>query len=260
MKALTLLLAGTALLSLPFLGGGGDPALAPATVTIPPGSYAYRPVGDFYRGGVEVDPPLERRAAARPLEIMAHPVSGAEYSACVAAGACAASTERGAGRPQVDVSYEDAVAYADWLSDVTGQDWRLPTDDEWVRAAGERALDEALGADASNPAVRWLAEYGMNAERRDGPDLELRPLGSWGENAHGVADLSGNVWEWTSTCTVTAELDAAGAVIAQNPYCGVRVAEGRHRALIIDFVRDARRGGCAAGLPPDYLGFRLVRD
>jgi hypothetical protein len=49
-------------------------------------------------------------------------------------------------------------------------------------------------------------------------------------------------------------------VLEATAVCGARIAEGRHRAVVIDFVRDARSGGCAAGLPPEYLGFRLVRD
>jgi hypothetical protein len=40
----------------------------------------------------------------------------------------------------------------------------------------------------------------------------------------------------------------------------VRIAEGQHRSYVTDFVRDARAGGCAAGLPPSNLGFRLVRE
>ena len=42
--------------------------------------------------------------------------------------------------------------------------------------------------------------------------------------------------------------------------CGVRVAEGAHRAYVTDFIRDARAGGCTAGRPPSHLGFRLVRE
>ena len=42
--------------------------------------------------------------------------------------------------------------------------------------------------------------------------------------------------------------------------CGVRVAEGAHRAYVTDFIRDARAGGCAQGVPPANLGFRLVRE
>lgn len=42
--------------------------------------------------------------------------------------------------------------------------------------------------------------------------------------------------------------------------CGVRIANGRHRGYVPDFIRDARSGGCAAGIPPANLGFRLVRE
>lgn len=42
--------------------------------------------------------------------------------------------------------------------------------------------------------------------------------------------------------------------------CGVRVAEGAHRAYVTDFIRDARADGCAQGVPPANLGFRLVRE
>jgi hypothetical protein len=40
----------------------------------------------------------------------------------------------------------------------------------------------------------------------------------------------------------------------------VRVVQGQHRAYVTDFIRDARAGGCAAGIPPSNLGFRLVRE
>jgi formylglycine-generating enzyme required for sulfatase activity len=76
-----------------------------------------------------------------------------------------------------------------------------------------------------------------------------------------LADLAGNVWEWTESCFERTALDRgghpAGAAVAN---CGVRVVEGRHRAYMVDFVRDPRSGGCAVGTPPSNLGFRLVRD
>jgi len=42
--------------------------------------------------------------------------------------------------------------------------------------------------------------------------------------------------------------------------CGVRIAEGAHRADVTDFIRDAHAGGSASGTPPTNLGFRLVRE
>jgi len=161
---------------------------------------------------------------------------------------------------QIDVSFEDAEAYARWLSRETGETWRLPTGEEWARAAAERVRREGvIGGVENDPSARWLAEYGQNAELRGEADLRHYPQGAFGENSLGVADIGGNVWEWSSSCFVNGELDAEGRITAQSESCGVRSAEGRHRAFIIDFVRDAKRGGCAVGLPPDYLGFRLVR-
>ena len=72
--------------------------------------------------------------------------------------------------------------------------------------------------------------------------------------------MSGNVWEWTSTCFVRSKLDENGRTISKNSNCGVRVAEGQHRTYVTDFIRDARAGGCAAEVPPSNLGFRLVRE
>ena len=76
-----------------------------------------------------------------------------------------------------------------------------------------------------------------------------------------VADIAGNVWEWTSSCFVREKLDpdevAFGMPVVN---CGVRVVEGRHRTYVTDFIRNARAGGCAVGTPPANLGFRLVRE
>jgi formylglycine-generating enzyme required for sulfatase activity len=258
---IALLLPGAALLAVPFERPATDDAVGPVTVTVPAGSYVFRPTGDFRQGRRVVDPPLEARMAERPLEIMKHQVSRTDYAQCVAHGACIASTAPGDGPlAQIDVSFVDAEAYAAWLSETTGRTWRLPTGEEWARAAAERqAIDGLADGREDDPSVRWLAAYGQGAAVRGDADLRHHPQGAFGENSLGVSDIGGNVWEWTSACFVNGELDAEGQLVSQSEYCGIRSAEGRHRAFVIDFVRDAKRGGCAGGLPPDYLGFRLVR-
>jgi formylglycine-generating enzyme required for sulfatase activity len=88
--------------------------------------------------------------------------------------------------------------------------------------------------------------------------LLLNGNGSFGSNESGLQDFRGNVWEWTSTCFARHVLDDGGNVASKSSNCGVRVVEGQHRAYVTDFIRDARAGGCAVGVPPDNLGFRLV--
>jgi formylglycine-generating enzyme required for sulfatase activity len=235
----------------------------PALVRLVPAPFAHRLDGDWQRQGWPIDAPVEDVTIPAPVEIMALPVSMADWQACVAEDACTPA-DGPADRPELPVtgvSWTDANAYADWISHRTGETWRLPTDAEWAQAAGELFRDDALGveSDASNPSVLWLAEYGREAARSRNLDREVRPVGSLNVNALGVHDIGGAVWEWTSTCLRRVEVDAAGAILRQSESCGIYIAEGLHRAAIADFVRDPKSGGCSVGVPPANLGFRLVR-
>lgn len=243
----------------------GSASLAePLSVTVEPGAFLYRQPGEFYRGGFAVDAPKAEEIVAHPLTIMKYQVSTLDYDACVADGAClareAASLSR-ADMPATGVSYDDATDYARWLSDKTGASWRLPTDRELAFAAAEDFPDDALGvdADSGNPALRWLADYERESARKRSRDPDPLPFGSFGENQDGLADFAGNVWEWTSTCNRRVDLTAnGGADMVES--CGVYIAAGKHRAPLSSFIRDPKSGGCSVGVPPDHLGFRLVKD
>lgn len=246
---------------------GLPPVAAPATVTLAPAAFVYRPAGDYLQRGVAVSAPLVAASQPVPLTMMTHQVSRADYARCVADDACKPPDRSAAGPAATDlpvtgVSYYDARDYAAWLSLRTGASWRLPTVEEWDFAAGRLADDHGLVApgDAADPSVRWLADYDRAAaERAAGTTLPQR-LGSIGPNEHGIADLGGNVWEWTDTCNRRVTLDAAGRTATAVAACGVRTVEGRHRMPMSAFIRDAVRGGCSTGAPPDNLGFRLVLD
>jgi formylglycine-generating enzyme required for sulfatase activity len=164
--------------------------------------------------------------------------------------------------PVTGVSFRDATDYANWLSRETGNIWRLPTVGEWAFAAGSKARDHALGreTDGADPAERWLAFYEKEAALGSDALAAPQPTGAGGINEYGVADLAGAVWEWTSTCGGRTTLDTDGTVLRQLDSCGVRMLEGKHRTPMSNFIRDAMTGGCSAGVPPDNLGFRLVRD
>jgi len=235
-------------------------AEAPETVAIAATAVGYRLAGDFQREGRTVDAPMQTRTIA-DFQIMKYQLTGAQYDVCVADRACPARPKSRSADPRlpaVMLSFEDASAFAAWISGKTGDNWRLPTDEEWRAAAGTRARDDALGlAKNADASERWLAKYDAeSAEAKD--DERLRPSGGFGANEHGLYDLSGNVWEWTDTCFVRYAVDPAG-VQPVTTNCGVRVVEGAHRTYITDFIRDARSGGCAVGKPPAHLGVRLVR-
>jgi formylglycine-generating enzyme required for sulfatase activity len=233
-----------------------------AVVELHAGSISYRVNGDFTRAGKQAEAPLASLRFDKPLFIMQHQVSSVDYRRCVEDGACRA-LDRGVviaiDRPAVQVSWHDADSYAGWLSRKTGETWRLPTDEEWAFAAGSLFRDDGVAVDDNDPSKRWIARYEREADRAPS-DAGTRPFGSFGVNQNGLLDIGGNVWEWTSTCFVRTVLDDAGAAVSKSPNCGVRIVEGQHRAYVTDFIRDAKAGGCAVGVPPDNLGFRLVRE
>lgn len=236
--------------------------LTATIVDVSPKQFVYRVAGDFSQAARPVEGPLRTLRLSAPLHIMKNQVTAADYDACANDGACArlALPHGRKDVPMVGVSWHDASAYAAWMTRKTGRTHRLPTDEEWTFAAAERARDEAPPAlDPADPAQTWIARYDAEAARERPVATGPQPTGYFGVNSHGLSDLAGNVWEWTNTCFVRALLDD-GKVRITNTNCGVRVVQGAHRTYMTDFIRDPRTGGCAAGVPPANLGFRLVVD
>jgi formylglycine-generating enzyme required for sulfatase activity len=104
------------------------------TVDVAPRVFVYRLAGDFSQGGQTVDAPLVTVARTSALHIMKQQVTVAEYDRCVAETKCMARSPLEGfdpNLPAVQVSWQDATAFAHWLSAKTGETWRLPTDEEW---------------------------------------------------------------------------------------------------------------------------------
>lgn len=98
--------------------------------------------------------------------------------------------------PVVHIAYEDAQAYAQW----TGKD--LPTEAQWECAArgGLDGAEFCWGNDFA-PQGRlmanvWLGEFPWHNFRTTRP--ATMPVGSFPPNGHGLYDMAGNVWEWTT--------------------------------------------------------------
>jgi formylglycine-generating enzyme required for sulfatase activity len=102
------------------------------------------PAGKFIMGSPEDEAgrtggegPQHKVAIADPFAISKYEVTFDQWDACVAAGACPRVKDAWGRRnmPVINVSWDDAKLYVDWLSRLTGQDYHLPTEAEWEYAA-----------------------------------------------------------------------------------------------------------------------------
>ena len=152
-------------------------------------------------------------------------------------------------QPITGVNWFDVNEYLHWANAKSGGSLRLPTREEWNWL--NRSLVKPKPALLfDDPRMEWAAEYGKEITL-GGP---VRPSGSFSTTPDGVADLDGNVWEWTMSCA------AAGFEGKEHSYCPAMFVEGGHEAVIPIFERNPAAGGCATGTPPTYLGLRLVAD
>ena len=182
------------------------------------------------------------------LLVVAREVTERQWRACADAGACedlaGRIAETAPDMPMTGVNRFDVEAYLAWINAEGGRSYRLPTAAEW-HAIAAGLPRRAFATRFKDPRLAWAANYGA-METISGV---IRPSGGFGTLANGIADLSGNVWEWTATCAK--ESSDAGR-------CPAFKVEGLHETALSVFVRDPFSGGCAAGTPPNHIGFRLV--
>ena len=93
--------------------------------------------------------------------------------------------------PMVYVSWDDCQEFCKRLSDLTGRQFRLPTEAEWEYAArgGNRSRGYKYSGSNDIGSVAWY---------RSNSDGNIHPVASKHPNELGLYDMSGNVWEWTS--------------------------------------------------------------
>ncbi|MCK5925964.1 MAG: SUMF1/EgtB/PvdO family nonheme iron enzyme, partial [Methylococcales bacterium] len=94
--------------------------------------------------------------------------------------------------PVTNVSWFDAIAYCNWLSEKTGKHYKLPSEIEWEYAC--RANSQSAYYYGTDP--KKLKEYAWYQKNSNG---ESHPVGLKRPNIWGLYDMHGNIWEWTST-------------------------------------------------------------
>ncbi len=171
------------------------------------------------------------------FEMARSEVTVGQYRACVDAGAC---TTKGltkydscnwgkSGRedhPVTCVDWHQASVYAEWVGG------RLPSSDEWEHAAKGGQSFEYAGSNTAGD-VAWTSENSGGS---------THAVCGKQRNGYGLCDMSGNVWEWTSTASGSHRVYRGGSYLSDPSY-----------------VRVASRASIDPPAEREYLGFRLVR-
>jgi formylglycine-generating enzyme required for sulfatase activity len=226
----------------------------PEMVVVPAGKFMMgtpedRPAPDSQRPQHEVIIP-------KPFAIGKYEVTYAEWDACVAAGGCPNAADRGWGRgrqPVIDVSWVEAERYVTWLSRLTGETYRLPSEAEWEYAA--RAGTTTLYSFGDNEA----AAFGLYAWYVFDSGGKTHPVGEKKPNGFGLYDMHGNVWEWVQDCYQDSYQGAPtdGAAWTTGD-CTSRVGRGGNYSSSTGQLRSDTREGA----PIDKgrgVGFRVAR-
>jgi formylglycine-generating enzyme required for sulfatase activity len=172
--------------------------------------------------------------------------------------------------PVTCASWNDAKAYAAWLSAKTGQHYRLPSASEWEYAA-------RAGAAAAQP---WRADGSGACANANVADLsaghrypgwavfdcndgfvQTSPVGSFKANSFGLNDMLGNVFQWTEDCWNAdyegAPIDGAARVDGD---CAERELRGGSWFSSPTYVRANYRNHFAVDYRTSSVGIRLARD
>lgn len=237
-----------------------QPSAAPPTQsapTTPPAPTLLAPIGE---DGLPVQepvrtPPLSAgalpemvRIPGRNFEVGRYEVTFAQWDACVAGGGCNGyrPSDEGWGRgnrPVINVSWNDAQAYVQWLSQRTGQRYRLLTSAEWEIAARAGTTTNFSWGDI-DPVCDRGARNG--AQSLNCTPTQTLPVGSFQPNAYGLYDVHGNVWEWVEDC--------------YDSSCSIRLNRGGSWDDYEEVLRSTRRSGGYPTVRVDYNGFRVARS
>lgn len=152
--------------------------------------------------------------------------------------------------PITGISKADTLKFCEWLSALSGRTFRLPTEAEWERAA--RGTDGRI--------FPWGQEFDpWRCNTKESGKRSPSPVGSYsprGDSPDGVADMTGNVMEWTSSFLLDypykKEQDPG-----KNPVCVVRGGSWYYSHKL---ARCAAREGMIPTMTSPTLGFRVASD
>ena len=150
--------------------------------------------------------------------------------------------------PVVNVSWNDAVAYAQWLAKKTGKPYRLPTEEEWEAAARGGLKGKAYPwGDGIDKAQAWYGQKWNGVQT-----TQLADFGA--PNPYGLLGMAGNVWQWTADWYVPT---FNGRPVAEELHL-YRVIRGGSWANEADFLKVNYRNFHPPDFRDFFVGFRLA--
>ena len=179
--------------------------------------------------------------------------------------------------PVVCVSWFDAQAYTAWLSEITGSNYRLPTEAEWEYAARAGATGPYFWGPENREACRYSNVRSQGADtistRQAESDVndgfpcddgttQSSIVGSYAANGFNLHDMQGNAWEWVADCSHK-DFEGAptdGSAWLDDESCRFGVIRGGSFLNLVERSSVTVRAGRPRSGRATNMGFRVVRD
>lgn len=223
------------------------------------------PAGRFVMGapasedGLEAERPLHEVTIKKPFAVSQFEITFDQWDLCSADDACAANIDdEGWGRgqrPVMNLTFDQAQDYVAWLSDRTGQPYRLLSEAEWEYAARAGSTTRyPWGEEMSAGKAKCRACLNENDQRQSAT------VGSFPPNGFGLYDMHGNVSEFVADCW-NGSYDGApvdGSTWATGD-CDTRILRGGAWRSIPWVLRSGARFRRQADDATDISGLRVAR-
>lgn len=235
------------------------------------------PGGSFMMGSPESEPNRfsnegpQREVTITRFAMGKTEITYAEYSICLAEGACPQLPDDGTdrtGMPQTNVSWSDAQDYIAWLNEqVPGEPYRLPTESEWEYAARGGTTTAYYWGDDWDRAYANMGREVCCIGVAEGPDKWRydAPVGQFPPNPFGLYDMAGNLAEWVED-VYTSDIDKSPTDgspriwISDSPWAQRHAIRGGSYGDRPWGVRSAVRSSNDKNWRLYEYGFRVARD